>query len=110
MTVLPAQLPSIANAQLPEKYEAAKTALAECARIDECKDWADKAHAMASYAKQADDDSLHKAGNSNPISSDPAVRPITERVYRPVRRVDGHQKTGGADPPFLSVPLPKRQA
>ena len=43
-----------------KKYEAAKTALAECARIDECKDWADKAHAMASYAKQADDDSLHK--------------------------------------------------
>ena len=58
MTVLSAQLPSIANAQLPEKYEAAKTALAECARIDECKDWADKAHAIASYAKQADDTAL----------------------------------------------------
>ena len=28
--------------------------------IDECKDWADKAEALASYAKQADDDTLRK--------------------------------------------------
>ena len=59
MTVLPAT-PSIANAQLPERYEAAKQALAECDHIDECKDWADKAAALGSYARQADDDTLHK--------------------------------------------------
>lgn len=40
-------------------YESAKTALAACSSIDECKDWADKAAALASYAKQADDPSLH---------------------------------------------------
>ena len=51
-------LPSKANATLPAKYEAAKLALAECNRIDECKDWEDKMAAMASYAKQADDKSL----------------------------------------------------
>src|SRR5947207_14702595 len=51
-------LPDIGAAQLPERYERAKTALAECARIDECKDWADKMAALASYAKQADDDDL----------------------------------------------------
>jgi hypothetical protein len=55
-----AQLPSVANAQLPETYERAKTALAECSSIDECKDWSDKAAAMASYAKMSDDDSLRK--------------------------------------------------
>lgn len=33
-------------------------ALASCERIDECKDWADKAEALATYAKMADDDSL----------------------------------------------------
>ncbi len=53
-------LPSVNGATLPAKYENAKTALAECNRIDECKDWGDKAAAMASYAKQAKDKSLVK--------------------------------------------------
>lgn len=51
---------SVANANLPQNYERAKTALAECASIDECKEWADKAAALASYAKQADDKTLQK--------------------------------------------------
>lgn len=59
MNTLPANL-SIAQARLPATYEAAKTALAECQRIDECQQWANKAEALASYAKQADDDMLYK--------------------------------------------------
>lgn len=55
--MLPANIPP---ARLPETYENARTALAECQRIDECQSWADKAEALASYAKQADDDSLRK--------------------------------------------------
>lgn len=53
-------LPSItpAQARLPRTYEAARTALAECQSVDECKDWADKAAALASYAKQAEDETL----------------------------------------------------
>jgi len=54
---LPANI-NIANARLPHSYEAAKTALANCVSIDECVDWADKAAALASYAKQADDKTL----------------------------------------------------
>lgn len=50
----------VSDAHLPATYEAAKNALSECASIDECKDWADKAEALASYAKQADDDTLEK--------------------------------------------------
>lgn len=53
-------LPSVANAKLPQTYERAKTALAECSSIDECKDWSDKAAALASYAKMSDDDTLRK--------------------------------------------------
>ncbi len=45
-------------ARLPDSYEAAKLALVNCARIDECKNWADKAAALASYAKQANDSTL----------------------------------------------------
>lgn len=48
------------NAPLPVSYERAKTALAKCASMDECQKWADKAEALASYARQADDDSLRK--------------------------------------------------
>jgi hypothetical protein len=51
-------LPDIAAARLPATYERAKDALATCERIDECKDWADRAAALASYAKQADDKGL----------------------------------------------------
>jgi hypothetical protein len=53
-------LPSVPNAQLPSTYENAKNALAECSSIDECADWANKADAMASYAKMANDDQLRK--------------------------------------------------
>lgn len=51
---------SAASARLPQTYENAKTALTECVALDECKSWADKAAALASYAKQANDDELMK--------------------------------------------------
>jgi hypothetical protein len=60
---LPANLPSVAHAKIPATYQAAKTAIAECVRVDECQDWADKAEALASYARQADDDSLRRMAN-----------------------------------------------
>lgn len=44
-----------AHARLPANYEAAKQAIASLVQIDECQNWADKAAAMASYAKQAND-------------------------------------------------------
>ncbi|KAB2680355.1 hypothetical protein [Brucella pseudintermedia] len=49
-----------ASAQLPATYQNAKNALSECVQIDECVTWADKAAALASYAKQANDDEMMK--------------------------------------------------
>jgi len=57
MNALPTNI-EIASARLPETYEQAKIALASCERIDECWEWANKAEALASYAKMADDDTL----------------------------------------------------
>ncbi len=58
-TNLPSSI-NVADARLPQTYENAKTALANCERIDECQEWANKAEALASYAKMADDDALRK--------------------------------------------------
>lgn len=53
-----ALLPSVNDARLPARYEAARIAIRECGKVDECKDWADKAQALASYAKQSKDKEL----------------------------------------------------
>lgn len=53
-------LPNITDARLPVVYERATQALAECTRIDECQEWANKAEALASYARQSHDDTLRK--------------------------------------------------
>lgn len=48
------------TASLPATYEAARQALAQCSEVDECKGWADKAAALASYARQSQDDQLER--------------------------------------------------
>jgi len=55
---LPANLSNVDEARLPALYEAAQKAIAECARVDECKDWSDRFAAFASYARQARNDGL----------------------------------------------------
>jgi hypothetical protein len=52
-----------AAARLPETYQNAKIAIEKCSRVDECKDWADKAEAIASYAKQAGDNTLRRCAD-----------------------------------------------
>jgi hypothetical protein len=92
-----ALLPSIRDASLPVKYEAARLALSECNRIDECKGWADKTAALASYAKQAENKELERT----------AMR-IRARAIRRcgelLREIEAkaHRGKGGGAPPQLS--------
>jgi hypothetical protein len=51
---------SVSGASLPQTYQAAQAALAQCSQVDECKDWADKAAALASYARQSEDQELER--------------------------------------------------
>ena len=77
--VIPENL-NVAGARLPAAYEAVKVALANCVRIDECKEWANRAEALASYAKQADDDTLLKAGDPHSCARGAPLRRIAQRV------------------------------
>jgi hypothetical protein len=58
-TNVPVTAPPASGVRLPATYEAAKQALSECTRVDECREWADKAAALRSYARQRDDPTLH---------------------------------------------------
>jgi hypothetical protein len=58
--LIPKEVLENENPRLPVVYQKAKIALEECTRIDECQEWADKAEILASYGKQASDDSLRK--------------------------------------------------
>ena len=51
---------NISSAPLPVAYENAKMAIYQCNELDECKDWSDKAQALASYARQSADEELMK--------------------------------------------------
>lgn len=55
---LPGKLPVIAESGLPVSYEAAKQAIVECQNPIECRTMADKAAAMAVYARMRDDTDL----------------------------------------------------
>jgi hypothetical protein len=83
-----------ANARLPEVYSRAKVALAECERVDQCAEWASKAEALASYAKQASDPELENAARRIRAR---AIRRVGELLLE----IDGRGKNG--DLPILKL-------
>lgn len=88
-------LPDIRSARLPDTYVAAKNALATCERIDECKEWADKAEALASYAKQAKDETMRKLADRIQAR---AIRRCSELLKKiPTRHGANQNISDGAD-------------
>lgn len=90
-----------AVAVLPQSYEGAKRALANCVQIDECQDWADKAAALASYAKQANDDELMKMATR---IRDRAIRRAGEllKQIEPGQGARDGKREAGTYPPLRS--------
>jgi hypothetical protein len=93
----PRESTPIAEAKLPATYEAAKLALAECSRVDECATWANKAEALASYAKQADDDELRLMADRIQAR---AVRRAGELLREVAPGAAGRPKLGQAPAPI----------
>ena len=94
---------SVANAKLPQSYEQAKQALAECLRIDEAKEIRDRAVALEVYARQAKDGTL--VAHATEIKAR-ATRRLGELME--VQRKDGVLKRGGSR--VSKKPLPKTLA
>jgi hypothetical protein len=93
------QLAKVEDAPLPATYEAARTALAQCERVDECWAWADKASALASYARQIDDKSLEEmAVRIRARAVDRAGKLLKQIPAKAGRRGSG---PGGDTPPEL---------
>ncbi len=95
-----ALLPNTQNANLPVKYEAAKLAIMECFRTDECQDWADKMQALASYARQSQDYEMEKTAlriRSRAIKRGGEILKETEKAQGGDRKSAQYQKDA-ADP------------
>lgn len=92
-------LPDPSTGTFPAKYEAARNALAECTRVDECQEWADKAQALASYAKQADDETLRKMADRIQAR---AIRRCGELLKQIEPQQGGDRKSKGGQPPVDS--------
>jgi hypothetical protein len=95
---LPAHI-RVSDARLPATYEQAKAALAQCSRIDECQEWANKAEALASYARQAEDDSLRKLADRIQAR---AVRRCGELLKQFDGRPQNAAKQSGDAPTLIS--------
>ncbi|HEV7611419.1 MAG TPA: hypothetical protein VGO37_06060 [Steroidobacteraceae bacterium] len=82
------------DARLPATYEAARTAIAECERLDECKTWADQAAAMKAYAVMRDDRTLHNTALRIQLR---AERRLGELLKQIPSATGAHLKSTGTD-------------
>lgn len=94
MSIAPA-IPGVRNAKLPTVYVEARDALAKCESIDECKSWADKAAAIASYAKQAQDETLMKTATRIKARAIRRCGELLKQIERPEQ--GGRPKKNGGD-------------
>jgi ATP-dependent Clp protease ATP-binding subunit ClpA len=86
---------AIRDARLPQTYEVAKQAIEKCLQIDECQDWADKAAALASYARQSKDEELRTMARR---IQERAIRRCGELLQEIEKATGAHLKRAAARP------------
>jgi hypothetical protein len=84
--------------QLPMLYEAARKAIEECARIDECKEWADKSAALRAYALMRDDVALTSYAQRIHLRSVRQIGLLLKQVEPQQGGDRGNAATGGRPP------------
>ena len=92
----------VGNARLPDLYVQAKAGLAQCERVDECKEWADKAEAIRSYARQAHDDALMKTAMRIKGRAVQRLGTLLEDLER-AGGLGGRPQNGSGTPPVSQV-------
>lgn len=103
------------GAKLPQTYQAAKRAISECVSIDECKDWSDKAAALASYARQAKDDQLERMATRIRARATRRAGELLRQI-EPASKYNAMKQKDGTVPPFsrgqaaMEAGLSERQA
>jgi hypothetical protein len=87
-----------ADARLPESYKQALAALEACDRIDECRTWADKAAAMASYARQAKNHSLEHYAQRIRLRAVRRMGELLKEIPAGQGARDGKRRAGAVPP------------
>jgi hypothetical protein len=93
------QVSAASRARLPATYEAARRAIAKCEKIDECQSWANKAEAMASYAKQSKDETLRQMADRIQAR---AIRRCGKLLKQVEPQQGGDRRSKGGRPPVDS--------
>lgn len=88
--LIPLLAPHVAGAAMSVlvRYEQARAALAECARIDEASDIRDKAAALAAYARQSDDRELEVWVREIHLRACVRIGELSRAIETTVRRRD----------------------
>lgn len=90
---------AVKGAPLPVRYDAAVQALAVCESIDECKDWADRAAAMASYYRQSKNVAMEESARRIRLRAKRRVGELLLQIKGSAPRgAKGRIQTGGETP------------
>jgi len=99
LNLLPAEIKrGMSAATYPLLYQQARSAIQQCASVDECKGWEDKMAAIQTYARQVKDSSLFDAAAKIKARAQRRLGELLDENYPEKRHVDIARATGLTQP------------